>query len=238
MTMFPRMTTSPIAFASFGTSCMASSTITTAEWASTSGKMLSRWITAGFKPFITPDVARRKVVDALAAADGHRVLIDSAAGGGSGKRIDGGLLDGDMTGSATDTGTPVVSVTDPATGDSETLALDESGIDVGRFFGGAFADDVADDHRSRGNPDAHREDGPVAFAHIVVERRHCFDDGQSRPDGPSGIVFVGLRVAEVDQQTVAEVLGHVALVAFDDLGTHFLICSHDRLQVFRVELLG
>jgi len=38
--------------------------------------------------------SRRVVADALAGADGYRVLVDSAAGGGSGTRIDDGLLDG------------------------------------------------------------------------------------------------------------------------------------------------
>src|SRR5262245_10075169 len=49
------------------------------------------------------------------------------------------------------------------------------------------------------------------------------------------IVFMGLRIAKVDQQAIAEVLGDMALKALDDLGAGGLIRPDNLPQVFRVE---
>jgi hypothetical protein len=45
-------------------------------------------------------------------------------------------------------------------------------------------------------------------------------------------------VAEVDEQTVAEVLRDMPLIAGDHFGTRLLIGAHDLAQVFWVELAG
>jgi hypothetical protein len=55
--------------------------------------------------------------------------------------------------------------------------------------------------------------------------------------GAFGVVLVGLRMAEVDQQPVAEVLRDVAGLALDRLGRGLLIGAHDAAQVFWVEAL-
>jgi hypothetical protein len=59
---------------------------------------------------------------------------------------------------------------------------------------------------------------------------------QPRVNGPGRIVFMRDRIAKVDQQTIAEILGDIPLVAFDDLGAHLLIGSDDGLEFFGVEL--
>jgi hypothetical protein len=63
--------------------------------------------------------------------------------------------------------------------------------------------------------DAHREPEPVPRLKRVVALAHRFHDPECRPHGTLGIVLVGAWPAEVDQQSVAQVLGHVALVALD-----------------------
>ena len=50
------------------------------------------------------------------------------------------------------------------------------------------------------------------------------------------VVFMGLGIAEVHQQAIAEVLGNVAVKALNDLGTGGLIGAHHLAQVFRIEL--
>ena len=49
------------------------------------------------------------------------------------------------------------------------------------------------------------------------------------------VVFMGLGIAEVHQQAIAEVLGNVAVKALDDLGTGGLIGPHHGSEVFRIE---
>ena len=48
---------------------------------------------------------------------------------------------------------------------------------------------------------------------------------------------MGYRPAKVDEQSVTEILGHMAFKAFDDFGTGLLIGSDDLTQVFGVKLL-
>ena len=49
---------------------------------------------------------------------------------------------------------------------------------------------------------------------------------------------MGGGIAKIDQQPIAEVLGDMALVGLDNLGSGLLVGAHDRTQVFRVELAG
>src|SRR5881628_571400 len=53
------------------------------------------------------------------------------------------------------------------------------------------------------------------------------DSRQPSVNGPGRLVFLRDRLAKVDQQTIAEILGDIPLVAFDDLGAHLLIGSDD-----------
>jgi len=50
-------------------------------------------------------------------------------------------------------------------------------------------------------------------------------------------VYLLLEV-QVDEQPITEILGQVAFVLLDDLGTRLLIRPDDLAQVLRVELLG
>ena len=47
---------------------------------------------------------------------------------------------------------------------------------------------------------------------------------------------MGLRIAEVDQEAVSEVLGNMAVKAADYLSTGLLIGAHHISEVFGVEL--
>ena len=64
------------------------------------------------------------------------------------------------------------------------------------------------------------------------------DNAQAGVHRAPGIVFMGRGVAKIDQQPIAEILGDMALVVLDDLGSGLLVGAHHRAQVFRVELAG
>jgi hypothetical protein len=52
------------------------------------------------------------------------------------------------------------------------------------------------------------------------------------------VIFVGLGVAEIDEQPIAEVLRNMPLKAGDHLGAGVLIGPHHLAEVFRIELAG
>ena len=80
--------------------------------------------------------------------------------------------------------------------------------------------------------------GPPPLFQAGIELRHRFHDPQPRPHRPLGIIFMGLGIAEVDQQAIAEILGDIPVIAGDHLGAGLLIGPHDLAPVFRVELAG
>jgi hypothetical protein len=47
-----------------------------------------------------------------------------------------------------------------------------------------------------------------------------------------------LGIAEVDQQAIAKILGDVALITADHLGTRGLVGAHHLAPLFRVKLTG
>jgi hypothetical protein len=68
--------------------------------------------------------------------------------------------------------------------------------------------------------------------------------GLHRPDYPEGgadrslaIVFVGDWIPEIDENAIAEVLGHVAVKTEDDLRTD-LLGTHDLTHVLGIEAFG
>ena len=61
------------------------------------------------------------------------------------------------------------------------------------------------------------------------------DDAQPRPDRPLGIVLMRPRVAEIDQDAVAHVLGDKAVEPGNDLGDGLVISGDDLAKIFGVE---
>ena len=53
-----------------------------------------------------------------------------------------------------------------------------------------------------------------------------------------GVIFMGLGIAKVDQESIPEQLGDMSIIALDDLGTDPLIRTHHVPVLFGVELGG
>ena len=59
---------------------------------------------------------------------------------------------------------------------------------------------------------------------------------QAGVDGPLGIVFMRLRIAKIDEQPIAQILGNIPGKALGHGGTGGLIGAHHLAVVFWVEL--
>ena len=100
-------------------------------------------------------------------------------------------------------------------GDDDSVRLSEAlqtGGEVGRLANNrlllrrAFADQIADDHQPGGDADARLKlDG------FDIEATHNVDEAQPGPDRPLGIVLMGSRVTEIDQDAVAHIFRNKAI---------------------------
>ena len=98
------------------------------------------------------------------------------------------------------------------------------------FLRRAFADQIADDHQPRGDPDARLELDGFDF-----EATYSVDDAETRPDRPLGIVLMRSRVAKIDQDAVAHVLGDESVEPDDHVGDGTVIGGDDLSQILGVE---
>src|SRR5262245_18899186 len=76
------------------------------------------------------------------------------------------------------------------------------------------------------------------FLQTEIEVSHGSKNSQTSSYCSLGVIFVSHRKAEVDQETIAKVLGDMSLKALNDLRTGGLIGAHHLPQVFRVQLIG
>src|SRR5262245_5855905 len=70
-----------------------------------------------------------------------------------------------------------------------------------------------------------------------VEVVQGLDHLQARSYSPLGLIFMSRRITEVDQQSIAEMLSNVAVVALDHCGAGLLIGAYYLPQLFGVQLL-
>ena len=95
-----------------------------------------------------------------------------------------------------------------------------------------------DHHQSRVDAQAHRQSYALLRCQPGLEGGQGVEHPQPGPHRPLGIVFVRLRIAEVHEQAIPEVLGNGALKALDDGGAGGLIGADHLTVIFGVELPG
>ncbi len=108
----------------------------------------------------------------------------------------------------------------------------EPGRDIRRFakremFVPAAAAHFADHHWPGMDAEPHRELYLVFGFQADVESLHGLDNAQAGVHRALGVVFMGGRVAEINEQAIAQVLGNVAAKVLDDVGRTFLISADD-----------
>jgi hypothetical protein len=72
----------------------------------------------------------------------------------------------------------------------------------------------------------------------MIQLGDCVEEREPRAHRPLGIIFMCLRVAEINEQAIAQVLGDVATEAGDCLGGGVMILPNDLAPVLRIELPG
>ena len=90
---------------------------------------------------------------------------------------------------------------------------------------------IAGDDQTCGDSDPHLQ------IQINFDPGYGIDNVQSDPDRALRIVLMRPGIAEIDQNAVAQILGHMALEACHLGGTGFLIAADDGAEIFRVEFL-
>ena len=95
-------------------------------------------------------------------------------------------------------------------------------------------------HHDRASVDAkpHSELRTVLCCQVSIQGGDGLGIVQASVHGAPGIVFMGRGVAKIDEEPIAEILGDVARVGLDDLGSGFLVGVDHGAQVFGVELAG
>src|SRR5216684_1945174 len=95
------------------------------------------------------------------------------------------------------------------------------------FLGGALTKQITDDYEARGDTDAHLQ--RVRLARI--ELGHAFDQGEACTRRLFGVLLMRLRVTEISQHAVTEILGNKAAGAGDYLGATAVIGADDVAQL-------
>src|SRR5262245_21001797 len=88
--------------------------------------------------------------------------------------------------------------------------------------------------------DAHTESELDAFCLLQtgIEVSHAIEDTQASPYCSLGVIFMGMGIPKVHQQSIAQELSGVSFIALDDFSTSSLIGTDDFSILFGVELGG
>ena len=82
--------------------------------------------------------------------------------------------------------------------------------------------------------DADAELDAAAVGEALVEGLETREDVEAGAHPPTRVVFVGLRIAEIDHEPVADILGDMPLEAAHRVGADLLISTQHLAQIFRV----
>ena len=72
-------------------------------------------------------------------------------------------------------------------------------------------------------PQPHGQRTSILFRQDGVELSDGLDDAEPRADRALCVIFVGVGIAEVDEQAVAKILGDVTVEAGDHLGARLVV---------------
>jgi hypothetical protein len=88
------------------------------------------------------------------------------------------------------------------------------------------------------SPDAYRHLDAILWFQTRMQGCHGLDKLQTALHGPLRLVFMGMGVAEVHQEPIAEVLRYIAVEVLDHGSRSLLVGAYDGAVVFGVEPAG
>src|SRR5215813_10618965 len=92
--------------------------------------------------------------------------------------------------------------------------------------------------QTRMYPDPYSKLNTFVSLQLFIQVFDRSEDAQARAYCSVRIIFMGLGIAEVHEESIPEQLGDMSIVALDDLGTDPLVCTDHVTPVFGVELGG
>ncbi len=95
---------------------------------------------------------------------------------------------------------------------------------------GALADQIADDHQPGGDSDPRLEIGG-----LNNEATHSVDRAQCGPDRSFSVVLMGAWIAEIDENTIAHILGDETIEPGNDFSDRAVIGADDLTQILGVK---
>jgi hypothetical protein len=78
----------------------------------------------------------------------------------------------------------------------------------------------------------------IGLLQTGMEVSHGNKHSQTRSYSSLGVIFMGVGIAKVDQETIPKELSNVTVIALNHLRTGGLVCTDHIAPVFRVELRG
>ena len=111
-------------------------------------------------------------------------------------------------------------------------------VPQGQVFVPPAAAHLADHHQPGVDADPHRQADARVPQQAGRQRPHRLQNAQAGAHGALRVIFMRLRIAKVDEQAIAQVLGHMPGKALDHGDAGGLVGADHLAEVFGIELPG
>src|SRR5262245_12497197 len=87
-------------------------------------------------------------------------------------------------------------------------------------------------------PQSDCQSDALVLSETGIQGSYRFYNSQPGANSSLGVILMGMRIAEIDEQTVTEQLGDMPIVALNNVGTHPLVCTDHIPVLFGIDLGG
>src|SRR5262249_6302686 len=88
------------------------------------------------------------------------------------------------------------------------------------------------------DPEPESQGDALFLLQPLMQVSHGIEDTEPSPYCSVRVIFMGLGIAKVHQESIPEQLSNMPIVALDNVGTYLLVCTDDFAILFRVESGG
>src|SRR3989442_1278263 len=90
-------------------------------------------------------------------------------------------------------------------------------VSQGQLFLSTFSSHLANHNQTSMYSKTHRQSDALVVFDVVIQCLHRIEDLQASPYCSLGIILMGLGVAKVDEESIAQELRNMTVIALDDL---------------------